>query len=264
MKRLLITGANGGLGTLCRNRLAHMADILRLSSNTDLGEAAAHEEIMLCDLSDKDAVAEVVKDCDGIVHMGGQSIEAAWDVIRAANIDGVLNLYEGARKHGVKRILFASSVHAVGFHEQTTLLDANSPTRPDGLYGVSKVFGEAMARMYYDKFGIETACLRIGSCFPEPADHRMLNSWLSPDDFIRLIERVFTIQRLGCPIIYGCSDNQAVWWDNREVAYLGWKPQDSSEVFRAKKDAEMAQPDRDDPRAKYQGGLFCSDGIHES
>lgn len=264
MKRLLITGANGGLGSLCRARLTHMADILRLSSNTDLGEAAPHEEIVICDLADKDAVAEMVRDCDGIVHLGGQSFEASWDVIRPANIDGVFHLYEGARKHGVNRILFASSNHAIGFHEQTTRLDANSPTRPDGLYGVSKVFGEAMARMYYDKFGIETASVRIGSCFEEPKDHRMLDTWLSPDDFIRLIERVFRISRLGCPIIYGCSDNQSVWWDNREVAYLGWQPQDSSEKFRAKKDAEAPQPDRDDPQARYQGGAFCVDGIHES
>lgn len=264
MKRLLITGASGGLGTLCRERLTHLADILRLSSNTDMGDAAPHEEIMLCDLADKDGVAEIVKDCDGIVHLGGHAVEAPWDVIRAANIDGVYHLYEAARQHGVNRILFASSNHAIGFHDQTTRLDANSPVRPDGLYGVSKVFGEAMARMYYDKFGIETASVRIGSCFPEPRDHRMLSSWLSYDDFIRLIERVFVVPRLGCPIIYGCSNNQAVWWDNHETAFLGWKPQDSSEVFRAKIDAAMDRPDRDDPLARYQGGMFCVDGIHES
>ncbi|NND43560.1 MAG: NAD(P)-dependent oxidoreductase [Silicimonas sp.] len=264
LKRLLITGANGALGSLCRERLGHMAETLRLSARKGLGEAGPNEEIVYCDLADKDAVNEMVEGCDGIVHMGGQAVEAPWETIRAANIDGMINLYEAARHHGNPRILFASSNHAIGFHKQSTRLDAASPTRPDGLYGVSKVFGEALASMYHDKFEIETACVRIGSCFPEPKDHRMLSTWLSPDDFIRLIERVFTVPRLGCPIIYGVSANAATWWDNREVAYLGWQPEDNSEVFRAQLDADMDPPDRDDPRAVYQGGLFCADTIHET
>jgi uronate dehydrogenase len=128
---------------------------------------------------------------------------------------------------------------------------------------VSKVFGEAMASMYYDKFGIETACVRIGACFPEPKNHRMLSMWMSYDDFVRLIERVFIVPRLGCPIVYGTSANSGVWWDNHEVAYLGWQPQDNAEVFRAKLDAELPAPTADEPNSKYQGGMFTADGIHE-
>ncbi len=186
-------------------------------------------------------------------------------MIRNSNIDGVVNLYEAARKAShPPRILFASSNHAIGYHTQDTRLDAKSATRPDSLYGVSKVFGEALASMYYDKFGIETACVRIGSCFAEPKNHRMLSTWLSFDDFVTLIERVFAVSRLGCPIIYGASANAASWWDNREVAYLGWTPQDNSEVFRAQVDAQMSPPPADDPTALYQGGAFCAGGIEES
>ena len=229
-----------------------------------MGEAQPNEEIVYCDLGDKTAVEELVNGCDGIVHMGGQAVEGSWEVVKTANIDGMFNLYEGARKSSIKpRILFASSHHVTGFHNQTTRLDASSPTRPDGLYGVSKVFGEALARMYYDKFKIETACVRIGSCFPEAPSHRMLSSWMSADDFMELIERVFSVTRLGCPIIYGVSDNTSSWWDNRKVSYLGWRPKDNSEQFRAKLDAEQIQPKLDDPDAIYQGGLFCTDGIHE-
>lgn len=263
MKRLLITGANGGLGRLCRARLGHLAEIIRVSDRDGLGEAGPNEEIVAGDLADGASVEAMVEGCDGIIHLGGQSVEAPWETVRTANIDGLYNLYEAARKHGCPRILFASSNHAIGFHKQTERLDAGSPTRPDGLYGVSKVFGEALASMYHDKFGIETACVRIGSCFPEPRDHRMLSTWLSPDDFIRLIERVFQVPRLGCPIIYGVSANAATWWDNREVAYLGWQPRDSSEPFRARLDAEMEPPGGDDPRSVYQGGMFCADGIHQ-
>ena len=265
LERLLITGANGSLGSICRQRLGHLAKTVRLTARRGLGEAGPNEEIAYCDLSDKAAVEEMVEGCDGIVHMGGRAVEGPWETIKAANIDGMFNLYEGARKSSLQpRILFASSHHTTGFHEQMTPLDpSKSPTRPDGLYGVSKVFGEALARLYYDKFGIETACVRIGSCFPEPPNHRMMSSWLSADDLIALIERVFRVPRLGCPILYGVSDNDAKWWDNTSVAYLGWRPKDNSESFRAKLDAEQALPSRDHPDAIYQGGLFCTDGIHE-
>ena len=263
MKRLLITGAAGGLGSECRKRLGHLAEILRVSDRNDLGEAAPNEEIVPCDLADRKGVEVLVEGCDGIVHLGGQSIEAPWEVVRDSNIEGMFNLYEAARKHGRPRIVYASSNHAIGFYKQTERLDANSRVRPDGLYGVSKVFGEALASMYHDKFGIETACIRIGSCFPEPENHRMLSTWMSHEDFVRLIECVFAVARLGCPIIYGVSDNDAKWWDNREVAYLGWRPKDNSEGFRAGLDARMDPPPASDPAALFQGGAFAADGIHE-
>lgn len=264
LNRLLITGANGSLGSVCRERLGHLAGTLRLGARKGLGEARQNEEIVYCDLADKAAVAALVEGCDGIVHMGGQSVEAPWNTIRSANIDGVFNLYEAARTASVTpRIVFASSNHAIGFHKQSTRLDANAPTRPDGLYGLSKVFGEQLARLYYDKFGIETATIRIGSSFPEPTNHRMLSTWLSYGDLVSLIERIFAVPRLGCPIIYGASANDAAWWDNREVAYLGWQPKDNAEAFRAKVDAAAAPPPADDVTAIYQGGGFCGEGIHE-
>lgn len=264
MKRLLITGAAGGLGSEMRKRLAHMADIIRLSDFADMGEAAANEEIVQCDLSDKAAVEALVEGCDGIVHFGGKSVEGTWDVVKSANIEGVFNLYEAARKNGMPRIIFASSNHAIGFYRQDQLIDNMVYPRPDGLYGVSKVFGEAMASMYHDKFGQETAIVRIGSSFPAPMDHRMLSSWLSYADFVRLIERVFDVPKLGCPIIYGASNNSATWWDNSNVNWLGWRPQDDSEQFRADLDARMEKPAADAPQVVYQGGTYTADGIHEN
>ncbi len=264
MKRLLITGAAGRLGSLCRTRLTHLAETIRLSSRRDLGEAAPHEEILHCDLGDRAAVEELVEGCDGIVHLGGYAREASWDIIRPANIDGVFNLYEAARLHGRPRIVFASSNHAIGFYRQNERIDGSAPTRPDGLYGVSKVFGEALASMYHDKFGIETACVRIGSCFPEPNNHRMLSTWLSHDDFVRLIECIFRVPVLGCPIIYGVSANDAAWWDNDAVSYLGWRPLDNAESHRARVDAATSWPDPDAPDAVYQGGRFTARDSHES
>ena len=256
MNRLLITGAAGGLGAEMRTRLAPLAKTLRLSDIADLGEAAPHEEIVPCDLGDRAAVADLVKGCDGIVHFGGISTEQPWDPILNANIQGVFNLYEAARLHGKPRILFASSNHATGFYRQDERIDNTVYPRPDGLYGVSKVFGEAMAHMYHDKFGIETAIVRIGSSFPEPWDYRSLESWLSYDDFETMIHRIFDAPELGCAIIYGASANARTWWDNSKVAWLGWTPKDSSEQFRAKIEASVEKPAEDDPVSVWQGGVF--------
>ncbi|MEO0823448.1 MAG: NAD(P)-dependent oxidoreductase [Pseudomonadota bacterium] len=263
MKRLLVTGAAGGLGRMLRPRLTGLAEILRLSDIDDIVPAGEGEEVVHCDLSDRAATRKLVEGCEGIVHLGGQSVEADFDTILQANLIGTYALYEAARQAGTRRILFASSNHAIGFHTRETRLDAEAPLRPDSLYGVSKCYGEALARLYYDKFGIETAIVRIGSCFPEPKDHRMLATWLSPDDFVSLIERIFTVTRLGCPVIYGASANDEGWWDNRHVAYLGWHPQDNAETFRAALDAATEPPAADDPVARYQGGGFAAAGHFE-
>lgn len=264
LKRLLITGAAGGLGSVCRARLGHLAETIRLSSRRDPGPLAPNEEAVAGDLGDRAAVEAMVEGCGGIVHMGGQATEAPWEVIRNANIEGMFNLYEAARRHGRPRIVFASSNHAIGYYRQDQRIDDSVYPRPDGLYGVSKVFGEAIASMYHDKFGIETAIVRIGSCFPEPRNHRMLSTWLSYDDFVRLIERVFDVPRLGCPIIYGASANTAGWWDNSNTAWLGWEPRDNAEAFRARIDGAVPRPAPDAPDVVYQGGLFTADGIHEA
>jgi uronate dehydrogenase len=263
MKRLLITGAAGNLGRLARARLGHLAEIVRLTDIGPMESAAADEEVMVCDLSDFEAVHDVVHGCDGIVHLGGMSVENTFETILDANLRGLYHVYEAARKAGVSRIVFASSNHTIGFHSRETRLDAHAPLRPDSLYGVSKCFGEAMARLYYDKFGLETAIVRIGSCFPEPRNPRMLATWLSPDDFVSLIERVFAVPRLGCPIIYGASDNEERWWDNRDVAYLGWKPKDNAEKFRHKFSADELRESGEDPAVKFQGGGFAAAGHFE-
>ena len=261
MERLLITGAAGGLGSMVRRELTHLAPKIRLSDQVDLGVAADHEELVICNLTDKDAVDELVAGCDGIVHFGGRSIKDTWEIIRDSNMEGVFNLYEAARKHGHPRIVFASSNHVTGYHPQTEKLDALSPTRPDSLYAVSKVFGESLARLYYDKFGQETASIRIGSCLPEPLTHRMLATWMSPGDMVRLINCIFKAPKLGCPIIYGASDNDASWWSNGLVSYLGWRPKDNSETFREKLDATLPQPAADASDVLWQGGVFTEHGI---
>nr|WP_297355241.1 NAD(P)-dependent oxidoreductase [uncultured Caldimonas sp.] len=258
--RLLLTGAAGGLGRELRGRLKRYCDTLRLSDIADLGTAAAGEELQPARLEDRAAVAGLVKGVDAIVHLGGVSVEAPFDPILQANIVGVFNLYEAARIHGVKRIVFASSNHVTGFYRQDEVIDVDAPMRPDGLYGVSKAFGENLSRFYFDRYGIETACLRIGSSFPEPKDRRMLATWMSFDDLERLVVSCLTAPIVGHSVIYGMSDNRTKWWDNTRAAHLGYVPQDSSEPFRAAVEARQPKLDLTDPAVIYQGGAFVRTG----
>ncbi len=255
-EKLLLTGAAGGLGKALRERLKANCAVLRLSDREDLGAARAGEEVVLADLADADAVDGMVQGVNAIVHLGGVSVEGPFMPILQANILGVFNLYEAARKHGVKRVVFASSNHVTGFYRQSETITTDHAPRPDGMYGVSKAFGEDISRLYFDRFGIETACIRIGSSFPEPKDRRMLATWLSFDDLHRLITACLCTPVLGHSIVFGMSDNAVTWWDNSRARHIGYVPQDSSDVFRDAVYARTPPPDLSDLAAVYQGGGF--------
>ena len=257
---LLMTGAAGGLGQAMRERLKANCEVLRLSDIGDMAPAQPGEEVVQADLADAQAVHAMVAGCQAIVHFGGVSTEQPWGPILQANIIGLYNLYEAARVHGVRRIVFASSNHVMGFYRQSEVVDALSPPRPDGLYGVSKAFGEDLSRMYFERYGIETACVRIGSCLPEPKDRRMLASWISHDDMHRLITACLTTQVLGHSIIYGTSDNSVSWYDNRLAHHIGYRPQDSADDFREAVFARTPEPDLKDPAMQFQGGAFVKAG----
>ncbi len=260
--RLLLTGAAGGLGKVLRARLRPYADVIRLSDIVPITPADG-EEAVRCDLADKAAVDRLVRDCNAVVHLGGVSIERPFEEILEANIKGVFHIYEGARRHGVKRVVFASSNHVVGFHEQGKLLDVDCERRPDSYYGLSKAYGEDLSRFYFDRYGIESACLRIGSSFPEPKDRRMLVTWLSFRDLTELVRCCLFAPRLGHTIVYGMSANRDKWWDNSGAAHLGFHPQDSSEQFREKVEA-FPPVDPSDPSARFQGGGFVNAGPFET
>ena len=251
--RLLMTGAAGGLGQAMRSRLKANCTVLRLSDRADFGPAQLHEEIGLADLADADAVLTMMQGVDAVVHFGGVSVEGPFGPILQANILGAYNLYEAARKQGTKRIVFASSNHVTGYYRQSETITADQPPRPDGLYGLSKAFGEDLSRFYFDRYGIETACVRIGSSFPEPKDRRMLASWLSYDDLHRLITACLTTPVLGHSIIFGMSNNAVTWWDNARARHLGYAPQDCSDVFREAVFARTPAPVRNHGRSGRSG-----------
>lgn len=258
--RLLLTGAAGGLGRVLRESLKPLCNTLRLSDIAEMAPANnPAEEVTPCDLSDKQAVHQLVEGVDAIVHFGGVSVERSFEEILGANICGVFHIYEAARRHGVKRVVFASSNHVIGFYKQDQELDAHSPKRPDGYYGLSKSYGEDLANFYFDRYGIQTLSIRIGSSFPKPHNRRMMSTWLSYADLTRLIERGLLADDIGHCIAYGMSANRDIWWDNHLAERLGFSPADSSEVFREEIEAQP-RPAPDDPVAVYQGGAFVAQG----
>ncbi len=261
--RLLLTGAAGGLGRVLRPRLKAHCRVLRLSDIAALGDAAPGEELRPAALEQADAVHALLEGVDAVVHLGGISVEGPFEPILQANIVGVYHLYEAARKHRVRRIVFASSNHVTGFYRQDEVIDATMPMRPDGYYGLSKAFGENLAQFYFDRYGIETVSLRIGSSFPEPVDRRMLATWMSFDDLERLVVASLTAPVVGHSVVYGMSDNTTTWWDNTPARHIGYRPQDSSEPFRADREARQPRVDPTDPVARYQGGGFCIKGPFE-
>lgn len=254
IRRLLITGAAGGLGRELRRRLTGSFPALRLSDVAEMDPAGAGEEVVRCDLAETDAVEALCRDVDAIVHLGGRSIEGDWPTVFDANFTGAVNLWEGARKGGAKRVLFASSNHAIGLYRRMHRIDHTAPARPDSRYGLSKAVGEDIAAYYAWKHGIAGFCMRIGSCFPKPVNARMLSTWLSYGDFERLI-RVGLTADYVYEIVYGASKNRRLWWDNANAYRLGFAPQDDSEVFAP----EVGHIVSTDPlEEERQGGAYVS------
>jgi uronate dehydrogenase len=257
-ERILITGAAGSLGSRLRRGLAHLAPRLRLVDVRDMGGGAAHEELVICDLSDKEAAFEAVRGCDAIVHFAGHPREQTFEEIVRDTLPAAYHVYEGARRFGAKRVVYASSIHAVGFYNVEEVPDTQVPHRPDTFYGLTKTFVEDLASLYWDKFGLESVCLRICSCFEEPKDRRMLWSWLSFDDMVRLTEAALTAPRVGYSVVYGTSDNAQAAVSNALAAHVGFWPQDSADDYI---ETVMSRTERPDPHAvatRVVGGGFAA------
>lgn len=263
LKKLLMTGAAGGVAKAIRPLLKQIAESVVLSDIAEIDDLAASETFVACDLTDRAAVNGLFDGVEGVIHLGGLSVEHPFDAILRTNFLGTYNIFEAARNNGRPRIVFASSNHVIGYYRRDQRLDSTTVPKPDSFYGVSKAFGENLASMYFDKFGQECLSIRIGSCFPKPRNPRMLATWLAVEDLCDLCARAFEAPRLGNTIVYGVSDNDETWWDNGKAAFLGWRPKYSSARWRAETLAEAPQEDPQDPAVIYQGGGFAAAGHPE-
>ncbi|MGW1071845.1 NAD-dependent epimerase/dehydratase family protein [Streptomyces sp. NPDC002537] len=256
--RILLTGAAGNIGTMMRTRLPQYGHELRLFDRSPIPD---EPDAVTAELHDDTALRAALKGVDAVVHLAGISLEAPFEEILRANIEGTHRLYEAARAENVRRIVLASSNHAVGFTPVPApggpLIPVETPHRPDTFYGLSKCFGEDLAALYWHRHGIESVCLRIGSCFDAPRNVRMLSTWLSPDDCARLLHASLTADGVGHTVVHGSSANTRLWWDLSGALALGYEPRDDSEPYAA---ALIAAEGEGPARGgAWLGGDFCTD-----
>ena len=256
---VLLTGASGNLGRVLAPALAAHGVSLRL---TDIApfpdELPEGAQFTRADLEDGVALLGLAEGCGAILHFGGVSVEQPFETVAGANLRGLFHVYEAARRERA-RVVFASSNHSIGFHERPRAgeakLDADCAFRPDGYYGLSKAYGELMGRLYWDKHGVENVNLRIGSCFPEPANERMLSTWLSYADLVRLVRAAVVAPRTGHCVVWACSDNPATFWGKDHRERTGWRPQDTAEAYRANAEGKVSG---DPVVERYQGGDYTA------
>lgn len=256
--RVVMTGAAGGVGTMTRPHLRGHFDQLVVSDRRPIDDLHEGETFVQAELTDMAAMERLLDGADGIIHLGGQPVEADWQAVHDANITGLYNTYEAARRQGVRRIVFATTNHVVGFYRRSRTIDHTAMPRPDSRYGVSKAFGEALGRLYADKYGLGVLNVRIGNVDQRPADIRRLSIWVSPRDLAQLFRIGLSHPDIHFEVVYGASKNARAWWDNANAYRLGYRPEDEAEDH-----AEHAHAvSRDDPEgpiaAQFHGGPFCA------
>jgi uronate dehydrogenase len=255
-KPVLLTGASGALGRVLARSLSELGWRLVLTDIAPFPDPIpAGAAFTRADLSDGVAILRLAEHCGAIIHLGGIAVERPFEDIIGPNIRGLYHIYEAARREQA-RVIFASSNHAVGFHERSASLPADTQFLPDGYYGLSKAYGELMGRMYWFKHGVESVNLRIGSAFPEPVNARMLATWLSYADFSRLVQRCVLTPSVGHAVIWGTSNNaRMTWWREDARDALSWAPIDSADPFAS----QLAGAASGDPvEERYMGGPYCS------
>jgi uronate dehydrogenase len=229
--RVLITGAAGHIGRTLRAGLAGRHPKLVLLDRKPVENLAPHEEAVVADLRERDALAKAVEGCDALVHLAGAPDPRDFEEMFRANVRGLYDMFEAARKAGVKRIVYASTNHTYGMYPVEHGMTELDPTRPDSFYGVAKVFGEQMLRYYWDKHGIESVSLRIGSFERRPTQQRHLSTWFSYRDCVELVDRSLRQPDVGAAIVFGMSRNTRI-----RIAHPNWEavrfaPVDDAETW---------------------------------
>jgi uronate dehydrogenase len=252
----VMTGAAGAIGSSLRPGIAARVGRLRLLDLVEPHPLAANEESQVVDLADRRALEAAFVGADGVLHLGGLANEDDFHDLAAVNIVGTFHVLEAARRTGAARVVYASSNRTTGFYDTATIVSPELPPRPDGLYGASKVAAEAFARVYADKFGLEIACLRIGSFEEAPQDERQLSTWLSPADCLRAFVAAMTAPSLGFATFYAVSANTRRWWDLEAGRALGFEPVDDAETYACA--LGVGPPAGDDGAPRPQSGVYTT------
>jgi uronate dehydrogenase len=264
--RVLVTGAAGSIGqVLC-------------SGLVDRGHEVAGLDLVpepegftggwsTADCTDPDAVDAVVAELvaggglDAVVHLAGRPDEASLPEELTSHVLTTAALLDAMVAHGVPRIVYASSNHAVGRTPRSDLLTLGTRPRPDTFYGTAKVAAEALLSLYVDRHGLDAVAARIGSFLPQPETPRALATWLSHDDAVRMFDACLTAPDPGFAVLYGVSANTRGWWDLGPGRALGYEPQDDAETY-ADQVRAAGQPEADvTAEAAFVGGPYATDAF---
>lgn len=258
LKRLVLTGAAGRLGSWLREPLTKLADeLVSTDIIDDIGKLYDGERYVKADLAELDAMMKVIEGADMVVHFGAIGDEAPFETLLGPNFIGAYNVWEAAHHHGVKRVVYASSIHAVGMYPKNEFIGTDVPHRPDTFYGLAKCFTEDLGRMYWEKRGLESVHMRILSC-AQVTNARALGSWLSYDDLIQLVTRSIETPVTGFSVVYGVSNNDRAPVDNAKASFLGYRPKDNAEQFAEEILAAEPPMDPQNPGHMRHGGPFAS------
>ncbi|MBB5722348.1 uronate dehydrogenase [Loktanella ponticola] len=257
LKKLVLTGAAGRLGSYLREPLSKLCDELVSTDINDVGNLYEGETFIKADLANFDDMMGVIEGAEMVVHMGAIVDEAPFEELLGPNFVGSYNVWEAAHKHGVRRVIYGSSIHAVGMYPKNEFINTEVAHRPDTFYGLAKCFTEDLGRMYWEKRGLESVHMRILSA-AQVNNPRALGSWLSYDDLIQLVTRCIDTPVTGFAVIYGVSNNDRAPVDNAKAAFLGYRPKDNAEDFAADVLAEADVLDPHDPGHMCHGGPFAS------
>jgi uronate dehydrogenase len=252
MTKLLLTGASGRLGTHLRNWFKANG---RAYLATDMVQPNDGEQVHIADLADRPAIDALMgQGISAVVHFGGMAKENKWQTILDANIIGTYNIFEAARKAGVDRVIYASTYHVQGMYpSEEAPIDVDAPYRPDSLYAVSKVFGEGLSRLYFDKFAIE--CLAIRICTAgNPGTNREARLWFNRDDMARMVELAVDSPSLGHRTVYGVSNRENAFFYNAHDPAWPYLPEHSGSDL-APLDP-YGEVDQSDPKNRLIGGAF--------
>ena len=258
MKRLVLTGAAGRLGSWLREPLTKLCDELVSSDIAEnIGKLYPGERYHKADLAKYDEIHALLDGAEMVVHFGAIGDEAPFETLLGPNFIGAYNVWEAAHRHKLRRVVYASSIHAVGMHKKTDFIGIDAPHRPDTFYGLAKCFAEDLASLYWDKRGLEAVCLRILSA-AQVTSARALGTWLSYGDLIQLVTRAIDTPVTGFSVVYGVSANDRVPVDNSKASFLGYRPRDNAEQFAEAILAAAPLPDPSDLAQMCHGGPFAS------
>ncbi len=255
--KLVLTGAAGRLSSYLREPLAKMADgLVSTDIADDIGELYAGETYIQGDLASLDDMMTVLEGADMVVHMGAYADEGPFEKLLGPNFVGAYNIWEAAYRHKLKRVVYASSIHAVGMYPKNEFIGTDVPHRPDTFYGLAKCFAEDLGRMYWEKRGLESVHMRILSC-AQVNNARALGSWLSYDDLVQLVTRCIETPVVGWSVVYGVSNNDRAPVDNAKAGFLGYRPKDNAEQFADEVLAKEPPMDPANPSHMCHGGPFA-------